>query len=76
MYTGNLNRNPYDTSDATGTRPDRSVPSPMEFSGVAPTTSALLDRMDQLQLNSPGYPNQRGGANQGPTYSFSGNEQF
>ena len=70
MYTGNINRNPYDTSDATGTRPDRSVPSPMEFSGVAPTTSGLLDRMDRLQLNSPGYPNQRGGAD--PESPFGG----
>jgi len=74
MYTGNINKNPYDTSDATGTRPDRSVPSPMEFN--APTREQMFQQMDKLQFNSPGYPNQRGGANQGPTYSFTGNEQF
>ena len=60
MYTGDINRNPYDTSDATGTRPDRSVPSPMEFGGGmignAPLTEQQMQIMDALQFNSPGYP--------------------
>ena len=54
MYTGDINRNPYDTSDQTGTRKDRSVPSPMEFN--APTQEQLFQQMDKLQFNSPGYP--------------------
>ena len=60
MYTGNIMKNPYDTSDATGTRPDRSVPSPMEFGGGmignAPLTEQQMQIMDALQFNSPGYP--------------------
>lgn len=54
MYTGDINKNPYDTSDQTGTRLDRSVPSPMEFN--APTQEQLFQQMDKLQFNSPGYP--------------------
>tara|TARA_Y100000361_G_scaffold19621_1_gene15268 strand:- start:186 stop:1247 length:1062 start_codon:yes stop_codon:yes gene_type:complete len=54
MYTGDINKNPYDTSDQTGTRIDRSVPSPMEFN--APTQEQLFQQMDKLQFNSPGYP--------------------
>ena len=60
MYTGDISRNPYDTSDATGTRPDRSVPSPMDFGGGmignAPLTEQEMQIMDALQFNSPGYP--------------------
>ena len=60
MYTGDINRNPYDTSDATGTRPDKSVPSPMDFGGGmignAPLTEQQMQIMDALQFNSPGYP--------------------
>jgi hypothetical protein len=60
MYTGDISRNPYDTSDATGTRPDRSVPSPMDFGGGmignAPLTEQQMQIMDALQFNSPGYP--------------------
>ena len=33
IYTGNIMKNPYDTSDATGTPLDKSVPSPMELGG-------------------------------------------
>lgn len=54
MYTGDINKNPYDTSDQTGTRKDRSVPSPMEFN--APTQEQIFQQMDKLQFNSPGYP--------------------
>ena len=54
MDTGDINKNPYDTSDQTGTRIDRSVPSPMEFN--APTEEQLFQQMDKLQFNSPGYP--------------------
>ena len=59
MYKGNLLKNPYDSSDATGTRLDRSVPSPMEFN--APTQEQMFQQMDQLQFNSPGYPGLAGG---------------
>ena len=59
IYTGNIMKNPYDTSDATGTPKDRSVPSPMEFN--APTQEQLFQQMDQLQMNSPGYPKLAGG---------------
>ena len=59
MYTGNIMKNPYDTSDATGTPKDRSVPSPMEFN--APTQEQMFQQMDQLQFNSPGYPGLAGG---------------
>ena len=59
MYTGNIMKNPYDTSDATGTPKDRCVPSPMEFN--APTQEQMFQQMDQLQFNSPGYPGLAGG---------------
>tara|TARA_R100000655_G_scaffold33022_2_gene65148 strand:- start:14415 stop:16013 length:1599 start_codon:yes stop_codon:yes gene_type:complete len=65
MYTGNIMKNPYDTSDATGTPKDRSVPSPMDFGGGAignaPPSREQLQAMDQLQFNSPGYPGLAGG---------------
>ena len=77
MYTGDINRNPYDTSDATGTRPDRSVPSPMEFGGGmignAPLTEQQMQIMDALQFNSPGYPGLVGsGKDSGPYVGFQG----
>jgi len=59
MYTGNFMKNPYDSSDATGTPKHLSVPSPMEFN--APTQEQMLQQMDQLQFGSPGYPGMQGG---------------
>ena len=54
MYTGDINRNPYDTSDATGTRPDRSVPSPMEF-GTPPESQMLANRKFSIGMRNPGF---------------------
>ncbi len=64
MYKGNLLKNPYDSSDATGTPRHLSVPSPMEFN--APTEEQMFQQMDKLQFNAPGYANQRRGADPGP----------
>tara|TARA_B100000029_G_scaffold499130_1_gene569073 strand:+ start:383 stop:1546 length:1164 start_codon:yes stop_codon:yes gene_type:complete len=64
MYTGDINRNPWDTSDATGTRPDRSVPSPMEFgtppeSQMLPSNEALrriiANRRYDIGMRNPGW---------------------
>ena len=74
MYKGNLLKNPYDSSDATGTPRHLSVPSPMDFGGGAignaPPSREQLQAMDQLQFNSPGYPGMQEGPDVGAFEGF------
>tara|TARA_R100000951_G_scaffold53659_3_gene45209 strand:+ start:290 stop:1912 length:1623 start_codon:yes stop_codon:yes gene_type:complete len=74
MYTGNFMKNPYDSSDATGTPRHLSVPSPMDFGGGAignaPPSREQLQAYDALQFGSPGYPGMQEGPDVGAFEGF------
>ena len=74
MYKGNLLKNPYDSSDATGTPRHLSVPSPMDFGGGAignaPPSREQLQAYDALQFGSPGYPGMQEGPDVGAFEGF------